>query len=707
MQTSFWTQPPLFDASLFTFKPQGGTEILDALAVAIPITDLSPPSFANDPRFLLSTQEKEQRAKDSIEHVLRSGRPLSVAYSGGKDSTVCLSLVLSVAADMKKQGFSLPPIMVSHANTGIENPAYQTVVDSEIEKIKRYAQEHDLPVRVDIARPSLNDSWAVRIISGRALPTFPDSPNRDCSVTWKVQPQQKQKKAIMKVLANTGRPVVVLGTRFDESTSRATRMSERGEDDGVWEHEVRDAAGKLVSLEERLSPIAYWGQEDVWAYLSGLTASKDASYTDAQQIWDAYRDGGGTSCAVVSDDALKANAKGCGARFGCSLCVASSRDKSLEAMLESDPKYAYLIQLNKLQRFLSNTQYDLTRRSWLGRSITDDGYCAVGPDSYGPDMQKELLRYAMTIDRDEDRAAHALGIEPRFRLVSDVQMVAIDALWSIQGYHQRPFEAVRIWKEVWADGKSYYPPEIDASQFEKKVPKPRYLYVGQSWESTANLASEYAGLRDLRADFASTFETEGCIGHKTLADGRTIMDIRQSSLFDIDPEAVGLFLGFEVLDGGILNKYEDHPDPTEGFRYYGRLGLVSTGVQHMGTIDEIMARTSWKRSVGVFELSPQELLNRSVSSEERKQGLKIPNGSLSIHAEDVPLVTQGCYQGLVYDVTPDHIIQHVGRDNHVAHSRSLFPDLPAIGQSIQVAYNGGATLISKLTKKPLDLGVSR
>jgi 3'-phosphoadenosine 5'-phosphosulfate sulfotransferase (PAPS reductase)/FAD synthetase len=609
----------------------GGTEILGDL------TDIARPAVADlavdAPPADMPTDQKVERAIEGISKLIIDGRPLSVAYSGGKDSSVMMSLTLEAARRCKEAGHEIPPILVTHARTGIDNPAMDMVAQAEIERIHAYAVEQGLPVRVDIAEPALNDSWAVRIISGRALPTFANSSSRDCAISWKLIPQKRQRKAAMKELQAAGSPVVLVGTRFDESSGRAARMDDRGElDNEVWTQEIRDKDGTLKGSEDRLSPIAHWTQEDVWVFLAELMGGERTSYTDAQDIWDVYRDGGNSSCVVVADDTMKASSKACGARFGCALCAAVGRDKSLESMIESDPKYSYLLPLNKLQRFLVDTQYDLDRRLWLGRSIQDDGYIAIAPDVYSPAMQRELLRYAMTIDRDEAAAAGALGIKPRFQLVTPEQLLAIDAIWSMQGYQPRAFEAIHIWEDVYENGNSYYPPEVDTSGFSKKIPKPKWLYIGQ-WEDCEDFDRTYSGARHLVADLVGATEAGGCMSNTTLSDGRVVMNMEQSDMLSVDGEGAIDFLYFEAAESRVHDRYANAV-PSEAFRYYQMLGVISTNRRHLGTIDEMLRRTSWKEQHQIFGLSTEELLARSVTDAERKAGLKAPQG-MRTYGEDM------------------------------------------------------------------------
>jgi DNA sulfur modification protein DndC len=590
----------------------------------------------------LETPQKVERAIAAISGFLKDGYPLAVAYSGGKDSSVMAALVLEAARRMKEFGSSIPQILFTHARTGIDNPAMDMVAKLEIERIRTYAAKLGLPVRVDIAEPSLNDSWAVRIISGRALPTFANSSTRDCAISWKLIPQKRQRKAAFKELRASlphskgirerRDPIVLVGTRFEESSSRAARMSGRGElDTQIWIEEIRSKDGHLQRSENRLSPIAFWSQEDVWVFLSELSSGERQSYTDAKDIWDVYRDGGNSSCVVVADDAMKASAKACGARFGCALCTAVGRDKSLEAMLEADPKYKYLIPLNRLQRFLVDTQYDMSRRSWLGRTIQDDGYIAIAPDAYSPKMQRELLGYALTIDRDESRAAAKLGLSPRFQLITLEQLLAIDAIWSIQGYHTRPFEAIHLWEAVYEKGESFVPPEVDPSVFDKRIPKPKWLYIG-NWDCDPGFNGVYTGARNLLADFSGSTEMGGCMQNIALSDGRVVMATELSDMLEIDSEGAELFMTFEVMDNQIHRKRAGCGND-DAFRYYQMLGTISTSKRHIGMIDDMLRRAAWKDRHGIFDMEVAELLSRSVDDVQRQGSLRAPPGVASLQNE--------------------------------------------------------------------------
>jgi len=116
------------------------------------------------------------------------------------------------------------------------------------------------------------------------------------------------------------------------------------------------------------------------------------------------------------------------------MCEKIVKDQSLLAMIESDmERYGYMAAPNAMRNFIMNTQWDFNRRQWVGRQIKDNTI-TVRPDTYSPDMCLDLLRYALTCDVNEKQKAQEAGLtEPRFELVPIEALIAIDALWSLQG----------------------------------------------------------------------------------------------------------------------------------------------------------------------------------------------------------------------------------------------------------------------------------
>ena len=548
------------------------------------------------------------KAQEAIRQVLLNQHPLAISSSYGKDSTCSLNLVLQVAQEMTKQGHSLPPIIISHADPLVENPAMARHAKEEMARIREFVAAEGLQVEIRVATPNLLAQWPVRVIGGKALPVFAMKKERDCTKDLKIAPQNRLRKAVLKELAGQGKaPVTVLGTRFEESSNRKARMEGRGENgDGVW----INSDGELM-----LSPIADWTTAEVWTYLNACAAGESFAYGDFKGLIDLYLDGA---------TEIETAENGCQVpvcRFGCSVCTVG-RDKSMEALLANRPeKYGYMAGLLRLQKFLVNTQYDLGRRQWLGRSVTDDGCVAIAPDVYSPQMLQDLLRYCLTLDVKEKEAACRLGIDPRFEIISMQVLIAIDAYWSLNGYLPA-FRALAIYKDVYLDGNRYEIPEI-APTPRVTIPKPKYLSVGKEWWEDY----EWAGLYDPLLDAFG----EGCVEHATLTNGRKVLGVRKDLSFDVDLESAHLTLELE-LDSLL----ERHRNPltarTAAFHWYVQTGILNIAKgKHASELDFILRRTLMKQRQGLFDATPERLLALAEEKEDTKKGVVIhlPQNTLS------------------------------------------------------------------------------
>lgn len=549
-------------------------------------------------------------AMHSIRSVALAGHPIVVAWSSGKDSSVCLSLTLMVLKEMVVEGLRVPPLVILHADPLIDNPEVSLHARREMDNILAFAEKHELNVRINVSKPSLASSWAVKVLSGRNLPPLPGRP-RDCTMDLKVQPMKKMKKQVMKEMqaegySSTQRPVTVIGTRFAESNGRRKRMTERGEtSEQVWE----DTEGL------KLSPIADWSDGELWNYIYACANGKVESYGDFQSLIDLY-----LACATETRQTEFGDTVPVDVRTGCMVCTVG-RDKSLEGMVAKGERYVYLRPLLLLQDFIRNTQFDLDRRQWIGRTINAEGYIAIGPDTYSPAMLAELLRYCLTIDVEEAEAAYAAGLpEPRYKIIRPESLIAIDAIWSQQGIH-RPFEALRIYRDVYVEGNRYRIPELPKPK-PVEIPEARYLYAGDGWMNFDE-SLKHQGTRNVVLEMVSENGSNGCMGTKTLKDGRIVMDTEMSDgEFAVDFESACLILDMEL--DYLLEKYSDPWFPrTQAFRYYSGMGTIQFAKGQINSSDLIVRRTAWKESLGLFDMSREELLAQTVSAEEMTGTLPI------------------------------------------------------------------------------------
>lgn len=517
----------------------------------------------------------------SLMELMCDGWHMLIKWSGGKDSTAMVNLALTAARRLKEKGDDLPPILVTSSDTGIDNPEMARSRVAEARKMREYAERHDIPLRVEIVRPDLINTWPVQVIGRGALPIFPNARQRRCSVEMKKLPQQRFCKEYVKALGRGAKVLNLIGIRRSESVARAQKMRGRGdnatmpvrEDDGTW----------------TLSPLSEWTTDHVWEYLGYAQRGDYDAYSDFGAVFDLY--------AAASDGCLLNGGGGsaCGARDGCVLCVAITEDKSLMRMIESNPgRYGYLSGLNRLRDYIAATQFDWNLRQWMSRDVDAHGYLTVLPSAYSPRMLADLLRYVLTLDAEEAKQRPAA---PRFQIVSAQALIAIDYYWSLYGY-QQPFEALSIYRDVYLRGSRYYPPVIEKVPG-SVLPEPRYVYVGKDY------ADDRHNLMGM-ADPLLLMHREAC-GYpiKTL-NGWMVPAIEDDRL-RIDEEGACLVLDLELEN--LLSLHAGRSvSPTEAAQYYHRTGIVSIARGGSGNRDEMMRRTChrWATGTLLFDRSDVE-----------------------------------------------------------------------------------------------------
>lgn len=538
---------------------------------------------------LPTVQELVEEAIAAVSGVLAEGRPCIVGWSGGKDSSAAANIVL-VAAKRCKQAGMKPLVWITNSNTLIENPEITELCQKEMRKMVDYGRRNGFKVIAQSVSPNLLSTFQVKVLTGRALPSFPNG-NSDCSQDLKVTPQRRARKEIARQLNARGlkESVNMVGTRFEESERRALMMKARGE---RADRPVINKSGELV-----MSPIAMWQTMDVFEYLGLIASGLAEGYSDMAEVLRVYAHSGGSSCAVVAFDALEGGEKkrrgGCGARTGCWSCQ-MVEDRSLKTLIEFDARYAYARPLMRLSELIRRTRYDWNLRNWVGRTVRK-GWIAIEPDTYSPAFIRQLTRYMLQCDHDERYRAREAGEAPRFEILSTEMKVAVDFLQNLQG--------IAVPHQLWADvrdieqrGIRYDIPDAPNVQATAK-PEPRFVHVGDDWEQGVDWKTR--GLRDVYREAMT--ELAPCHpGLKDMGDGHHVWDLYTEKGFSVDPE-VGEFIANEMQDD-ILKAHDEWLHRpcgiTTGFKFYLGLGTPTLDHSQVAMYDEIARRTEWKFAQG-------------------------------------------------------------------------------------------------------------
>ncbi|ABD72020.1 conserved hypothetical protein (plasmid) [Rhodoferax ferrireducens T118] len=559
------------------------------------------------PVITIPLEERVARATATIARIFEAGTPICVSFSGGKDSGTCADLVLCAARMLAKTTSHKPLVIVTTGDTLVENPEITAHYRKELKKMEAFGKQHGFRVITRIAKPALLSTWQLKVLSGRGLPSFAGQ-NTDCSYDLKISSQVSMRKSVFRELAQAGLPeaVTILGTRFDESEKRSLNMLLRGENDFS---PVRNSDGDLI-----LAPIAEWETDTVFEYLGTRTVG-ESSYSDFRDTLRIYAHAEGQSCAIVAsviqDGMAKRKKGGCGTRTGCWVCQ-QAEDKSLANMVAYDPMYEYAAGLNKLNVFIRNTRYDLTRRHWIGRTIKA-GFIAIEPDTYSPAMVREIYRYMIQLQHDEAVRARRAGQHPKFTIFSDEMILALDAYWSLNGM-ARPFTAWADADDIRSDRVRYDIPEVDLVP-RHDMPPAMFLHVGTQWDDSLP-TSEISGLRDSYME--SLLEISACgPSIKETRSGNLIWDLETESSFKVDSESTAMIMDFEM--DRLLEQHRQGVGSalpgsiTHGYKWYLMYGAIQLNAAQTAKHDEILRRTAFKDSLGLcLDYDLADVLKRSV-----------------------------------------------------------------------------------------------
>ncbi|MEC4720437.1 phosphoadenosine phosphosulfate sulfotransferase [Noviherbaspirillum sp. CPCC 100848] len=544
-------------------------------------------------------------AEQSIFRLFANNVPVLVAFSSGKDSSTVANLVLSAAKKYVANG-GHAVVLVTSSDTLVENPEVAANVRKELHKMEVYAKKHGIDLTTKIVYPHLLSTFQVKTLSGRGLPSFAGS-SSDCTGDLKIQGQRSFRGKFFREIKNNGLPpaVTCLGTRYLESTIRAAKMQARSE---RAEEPVQNKDKEWV-----LSPICWWSDEDVWTYIGYASSGLIDSYSDFEEMKRIYSHSSGTSCVIVADALREGGQKkrtgGCGTRTGCHTCL-RSEDKSLQQMVEYSDDYAYARGLIRFNKFLRNTQYDWSRRHWVGRTIRE-GYITVQPDTYHPRMVRELTRYMLQLDFDEYVRSKAAREPRKFTLLPLEMMITVDALQSLNGICT-PFAIWADYRDIHFRGVRYDIPEVPAVP-PSPIPDAKYLYVGKEWDTT----DEHAGWNGLRDPlFEALTEGSGCMPEiRELKNGHAVWDIPTNQSFTVDPESA--FMIFEFESENLIKQAERKWWPggiTAAYKWYLQYGALQLSHGQVSEHDEFLRRTAFKDRHGLtLEYDIDALLKRSIS----------------------------------------------------------------------------------------------
>lgn len=309
--------------------------------------------------------------------------PWVLAWSGGKDSSVTASILFKSMMLMEKSnpGSLTREIYLTTAQTNLDfvtDPLKQ----SELTKIKKLIEDHKLPVKiVEVAAP-IEKSF-MYLVLGRGYPLPKSRMNRWCTERLKIEPSQKEHKAIKPALT-------VTGVRLSESAERRNNIENR-------------QVSEYFSANEFM-PIVNFTLDDVWSYL----VREGMAWGDAEALGQLYKEATG-ECGLRQRKAGSGekNDDPCGARTGCIICPVVTIDKSSQEFAKHNPWLQPYVGLRNLM-----IQMYKDPRNKAGRK-RDGTVLEYGHGTFTVKARMRLYEAVRQAEQENEELARMHGVEPQ------------------------------------------------------------------------------------------------------------------------------------------------------------------------------------------------------------------------------------------------------------------------------------------------------
>lgn len=272
--------------------------------------------------------------------------PIIIGYSGGKDSTTVLQLVVEVLFELKKENIVKQHVYVISADTFVENPLVIDKTKKSMMMIDKFVKENGLPMSVKFVYPKTDKTFFVNLI-GRGYPP-PLKSFRWCTDRLKINPAND---FIKSMIDKNGEIIMMLGTRKQESISRKLNMEKHEVDNSVLSlHSTFNSAWTYA-------PIRDLQVDELWNY---LTNNKCPWGEDNSELYKMYSDSSG-ECPLMIDEQTKKQSTCGNSRFGCWTCTVVSEDKSLSGFIDSG--HEYLRGLLNYRNYMMQIREDSNKRN--------------------------------------------------------------------------------------------------------------------------------------------------------------------------------------------------------------------------------------------------------------------------------------------------------------------------------------------------------
>jgi DNA sulfur modification protein DndC len=382
-------------------------------------------------QFNLFEAGQRLQMNESIELTLRSlqaygptHKHWAIAWSGGKDSTATLTLIVWLIVSGK-----------------LQRPETLTVLfaDTRLELVPLMAAAHDimdnlreLGIDVRVVMAPLDERFFVYML-GRGVPPPNNGTLRWCTPQIKIEPMETELRRLF--AEKQEKVLMITGVRQGESAIRDGRIAMSCGKDGAecgqgWYQETLP-----TSLCDTLAPMLHWRVCHIWEWLRNWAPRAEYGDWSTKMVAEAY---GG-------DEAEEKNA-----RTGCMGCPLASKDTALDNLVKR-PMWAYLAPLQRLKPLYRWLRLPTQRLRQPGGEKRKDGTLTKNQQRMGPltmEARMAALETVLRIQADVNAEADRLS-RPRVDILNPEEEARI-----------RELIAANTWPNKWTGDE----PTADVAQ---------------------------------------------------------------------------------------------------------------------------------------------------------------------------------------------------------------------------------------------------
>jgi DNA sulfur modification protein DndC len=353
-----------------------------------------------------------EQIKDEMRKVYtQTNKPICIAYSGGKDSSLLLTLLWEVLLEIPSEKRT-KKVHVITSDTLLEVPVMTEYINRTLMKIERKSKQQQLPIEVHCVKPKLKSRYFVKSLGRGTLISTPNTKHRWCTHALKIEPTHSMLKELI-----ASAPVTIgddyslslwLGVRVEESARRAQSIATfQLSEESLW---ANHTDFKEIQV---FHPIKFVTADELWFYL--LEKGTLPYGVSVDELAIQYGEGI-LECGIKTSSDQGSACGGSNGRLGCWSCgMVSGNDPMLLRYIAEGKNYQGLLEWKNLMLAMRN---DIRYREVFPRQYYNRIYKSQNQveqvDLFNTDDSTKVLNHFETFKRaDYEYAPGGMTLEGR------------------------------------------------------------------------------------------------------------------------------------------------------------------------------------------------------------------------------------------------------------------------------------------------------